>query len=122
MTSRAQAKSDAISRDRSGEGSDAITFHVAFAPYDRYTYVTATLHRGYDRRGSVLSLYSGRLAITRNDLRGQTPRDILTLLCGELRTVGTQPDTESEQAAVGSGAPLGAKGGSFPNTALPGME
>src|SRR5450759_3561895 len=82
-------------RFHKGEGDDCATFVLSFAPGEARTYVTASLHRGLRLHGSVLALFGGYLAVSREDLHGLRPRDCIALLCRQLWSNGLDPVAEA---------------------------
>jgi hypothetical protein len=106
-------------REHPGEGQDCTTFVVSFAPWRDRTYVSTSLHRGTYPRGTVLALGGGYLDVSRADLGGLSPRTCITLLCRQLWANGLQPNSEGDGQPIGSGAPLGATGGTVTQDTLP---
>jgi hypothetical protein len=101
---------------------------LSFQPFTTHT--VATLVSGSSRSGGPVDRFLARwhLSITRADLAGHSTSDALHVLVDmvvhRLRTGGDPADryaTDSDAQPVGSGAPLGATGGTVGQDSLPGL-
>jgi len=114
-----------MSRESRIEQSDPVAIVYAFRPNFTDTLVTVALVSGTGSRCHRDTLWRGRLPVSRDTLRGLSPRECALLLGDELHGYWQRDLAANEEPIAAPagllGAPLGATGGTVTNDPLPGL-